>query len=254
MNRRLLRVLVLLYPRDWRKRYGDELAALCQELLESDKTTRLRLVLGLGTSACAERARCALAAGRRTTLTKLAAGAIAATATAMVLVGTPAVGRLAQASAASLCTGPAVPGTSLATVEEAYWCIFAHYYSGPVLDGQSLLVGAFGGFTDELDQAGLGTRAAELPALRGDRMQDWESFASAYQAAEAQLGAGPTLRQELASATLGAMVGSLHDDHAAWEPPPPPEAPVPYGLRSRVRASITRQILEFHPIPVRIVT
>ncbi len=87
--------------------------------------------------------------------------------------------------------------------------------AGQPLDGQALLVSAFDGFVDELNRAGLDTPAAELPPLRGDRAQDWAAFSSAYQDAEAQLGAGGALRQELAQATLKAMVASLHDDHAS---------------------------------------
>ena len=154
----------------------------------------------------------------------------------MVLVGSPVVGGVAPVGAATLC-GPTssapLPGTtSLETVEQAYWCIFAHYYSGPVLDGRGLLAGAFAGFVDELNHDGLDAGAAEPPALQGDRAQDWKAFASAYNHAEAQLGAGPALRQELASAALTAMVASLHDDHAGWQPPPAPgnEDPLPYGL------------------------
>ena len=99
-----------------------------------------------------------------------------------------------------------------------------------MLDGQTLLASAFGGFVDELDQAGLGAHGAYLPALGGGRARDWGTFTIAYHDAEAQIGAGPALRQELARATLGAMVASLHDDHADWELPPPPEAPLPYGF------------------------
>ena len=150
----------------------------------------------------------------------------------MVLVSTPVVGA-APAGAVPLCMGQSLPGaSSLKTVEQAYWCIYAQDYAGPVLDGRALLVPAFAGFVDELNSAGLDSRAAELPALQGDRRQDWQAFASAYQDAEAQLGAGAALRQELAQATLAAMVASLHDDHAAWQPPPAPgnQVPLPYGL------------------------
>ena len=235
MSRRLFGVLTLLYPKKWRERYEDEMAELCREVLRAGESTRLRLVVGLSASALVERVRCARAAAqrRRRTPTRLAAGALAAAATAMVLVSSPAVGPVARAGAVPLCTGQSLPGTtSLKTVEQAYWCILAEYYGGPVLDGQTLLVGAFAGFVGGLNRAGLDSRAAELPALRGDRTQDWDAFASAYQYSEAQLRVGTALRQELASATLAAMVASLHDDHAEWLPPPSPgnQAPMPYGL------------------------
>jgi carboxyl-terminal processing protease len=233
MSRRLVRTLVLLYPKKWRERYEDELAALSEELLVEGQTTRLRLVVGICASASMERVRGARQAAhrRRPSLTRVAAGALAAAATAMVLVSTPAGGPVAPAGAASLCTGQSLPSTtSLSTVEQAYWCILDHYYSGPVLDRGALLVSAFSGFVDGLNGAGLDTGAAELPALRGDRAQDWGTFASAYQGAEARLGADGPLRLELARATLGAMVASLHDDHAGWQPPAGAEAPLPYGL------------------------
>ena len=99
-----------------------------------------------------------------------ATGALAAAATAMVLVGSPVVGGVAPVGAATLC-GPTssapLPGTtSLETVEQAYWCIFAHYYSGPVLDGRALLAGAFAGFVDELNHDGLDAGAAEPSPTR----------------------------------------------------------------------------------------
>jgi hypothetical protein len=64
---------------------------------------------------------------------------------------------------------PTVSATSLSTIEQAYWCIFAHYYSGPVLDDRTLLVGAFAGFTDELNRLGTDEADATLPALNGGR-------------------------------------------------------------------------------------
>ena len=39
---------------------------------------------------------------------------------------------------------PARP-TTVTTIGQAYYCIFAHYYSGPVLDDRVLLAGAFAG-------------------------------------------------------------------------------------------------------------
>jgi carboxyl-terminal processing protease len=58
-------------------------------------------------------------------------------------------------------TAPLKP-TTVTTIEQAYYCVFAHYYAGPVLDDRGLLAAAFAGFTQELD------RLAEGPADRSD--------------------------------------------------------------------------------------
>ena len=42
MSRRLITALARLYPKAWRERYEEELAALSLELLERGETTRLR--------------------------------------------------------------------------------------------------------------------------------------------------------------------------------------------------------------------
>ncbi len=110
-----------------------------------------------------------------------------------------------------------IGATSLTTIAQAYWCIFAHYYSGPVLDDRTLIVGAFAGFTDELGRLGMDEPDATLPALSGDRPRDWAAFGAVYQKVESQLPDGASLRQELAGATMNAMVASLDDNHAHWD-------------------------------------
>jgi hypothetical protein len=50
MNAPLVRALLRLYPRPWRQRYGDELAALLQE-----QPTRLRIVLDVVRAALGQR-------------------------------------------------------------------------------------------------------------------------------------------------------------------------------------------------------
>ena len=110
-----------------------------------------------------------------------------------------------------------IGATSLTTIEQAYWCIFAHYYSGPTLDDRTLIVGAFAGFTDELGRLGMNEPDATLPALSGDRSRDWAAFGAVYQKVESQLPDGASLRQELADATMNAMVASLDDNHAHWD-------------------------------------
>lgn len=105
MNRRVVRVLLLLYPKAWRERYGEELGTLCQELVERGEATRLRLAVGLALSAFVEHLRCALVAAtlRRRSFTRFVAGVLAAAATAMVLVSTAVFGPLAPAGAVTLC-------------------------------------------------------------------------------------------------------------------------------------------------------
>ncbi len=53
MNRGLL----ALYPREWRERYGPEVASLADELISAGETTRLRAALGLIGGAALERSR-----------------------------------------------------------------------------------------------------------------------------------------------------------------------------------------------------
>src|ERR1035441_342393 len=61
---------------------------------------------------------------------------------------------------------PAQP-TTVTTIGQAYYCIFANYYAGPVLDDRVLLAAAFAGFTQELDQLAMDQPDATMPALSG---------------------------------------------------------------------------------------
>ena len=110
--------------------------------------------------------------------------------------------------------------TTVTTIGQAYDCVFAHYYAGPVLDDRVLLAAAFAGFTQELDRLGMDRPDATMPALTGNRGRDWKAFAAVYQKVTGQLPASPAQRQELAAATMTAMVASLHD--AQWAHPAPP--------------------------------
>jgi carboxyl-terminal processing protease len=87
-------------------------------------------------------------------------------------------------------------------VQAVYYCVFAHYYAGPVLDDRVLLAAAFAGFTQELDRLGLDRPDATMPALTGDRGRDWTAFAAVYQKVARQAPASPAQRQALAAATL----------------------------------------------------
>jgi carboxyl-terminal processing protease len=116
------------------------------------------------------------------------------------------------------------------TIGQAYYCVFAHYYAGPVLDDRVLLAAAFAGFTQELDRLGMDRPGATMPALTGDRVRDWTAFAAVYQKVTSQLPASLAQRQALDAATLTGMITSLHDNHARWEYPAPPPGYVPGDL------------------------
>jgi carboxyl-terminal processing protease len=125
---------------------------------------------------------------------------------------------------------PPLKPTTVTTIGQAYDCVFAHYYAGPVLDDRVLLAAAFAGFTQELDRLGLDRPDATMPALTGHRDSDLTAFAAVYQKVTSQLPASPAQRQALAAATLTGMITSLHDNHARWEYPAPPPGYVPGDL------------------------
>jgi carboxyl-terminal processing protease len=161
----------------------------------------------------------------------LVAGAAGCTQTA-----THASGAASRSGQPPPCVAPLPPApppltpTTVATIEQAYYCVFAHYYAGPVLDDRVLLAAAFAGFTQELDRLGMDRADATMPALTGDRGRDWAAFAAVYQKVASQLPASPAQRQELADAALSGMIASLHDNHARWAYPAPPPRSVPGDL------------------------
>jgi len=106
--------------------------------------------------------------------------------------------------------------TTVSTIGQAYYCILDNYFSGPVLDPRSLLVPAFTALTQELQRRGLDQPDATLPALTGDRDQDWQAFRLVYQRISAAL-PDDDARQAVSEATLEAMVASLNDNHAVWQ-------------------------------------
>lgn len=132
-----------------------------------------------------------------------------------------------QPPACALVTGskpaPLKP-TTITAIEQAYYCVFANYYSGPVLDDRVLLAGAFAGFANELEHLGLDQPDARLAALTGDRDTDWAAFSSVYQKVAGQLHASTAVRQDLAAATMTGMLTALDDNHVEWNYPaaPPP--------------------------------
>jgi hypothetical protein len=51
MNRHLVRLLLMLYPRSWRDRYGPEVVRLTQELIAVGETTPARGALNMAGAA-----------------------------------------------------------------------------------------------------------------------------------------------------------------------------------------------------------
>jgi carboxyl-terminal processing protease len=130
-------------------------------------------------------------------------------------------------------TAPPLKPTTITTIEQAYYCVFANYYSGPELDDQVLLAGAFAGFTQELDRLGIDQPDATMPALTGDRDSDWAAFAAVYDTVLSHAHPAAAQQQELAAATMNGMIGGLDDNHASWDYPEYPPGGQPgdaYGL------------------------
>ena len=157
----------------------------------------------------------------------LSCALVASSAVAGNAAGTPQADDIPPACGVPTRTNPppASPGpTTVTTLEQAYYCIFANYYAGPVLNDEVLLLGAFAGLTQELDILGDDKPDATMPALTGDRDSDWTAFSTAYQHIVDELPTDATLRQQVAEATMNGMVASLDDNHARWGYPsqPPP--------------------------------
>jgi carboxyl-terminal processing protease len=111
---------------------------------------------------------------------------------------------------------PPVPTPPTATtVGQVYHCIFDNYYSGPVLDGRTLLVPAFAALTQELQRRGLDRPDATLPALTGRRDADWVAFSRVYRRIADALPEDGA-RAAIATAAIEAMVEELDDNHARW--------------------------------------
>lgn len=114
---------------------------------------------------------------------------------------------------------PSLKPTTLATIEQAYWCLLDHYVTGKILDDRLLLGGALSGFIQELLRKGMDQSLATSPALSGDRQADWQAFSTMYRRVSAASPQGAHLQQDLAEATIQGMVQSLHNDHARWIKP-----------------------------------
>jgi carboxyl-terminal processing protease len=160
----------------------------------------------------------------------LVAGAAGCTQTAKHASGAASPSGQPPPCSANPLTAPLKP-TTITTIGQAYYCVFAHYYAGPVLDDRLLLAAAFAGFTQELDRLGMDRPDATMPALTSHRPKDWTAFAAVYQKVTSQVPPRPAQRHALAAATITGMIASLHDNHARWVyPPPPPPGEEPVGL------------------------
>jgi carboxyl-terminal processing protease len=129
---------------------------------------------------------------------------------------------------------PPTKPTTVTTIGQAYYCVFANYFSGPVLDSRELLVPGFAALTQELQRRGIDQAGATLPALRGNKDADWAAFNHVYEKIAARL-PDDAARQAVAAATLKAMVAALNDNHARWQQPPP--AGEPTGISTGVLVS-----------------
>jgi hypothetical protein len=99
MSRRLLRMLVGLYPRRWRRRYGAELEELVTELAANRDRKRVRLAAGLIANAGVERIRGLGAWGAAATIV------VAALITTTAVLTTPSHQRPRQLSAVPVPSG-----------------------------------------------------------------------------------------------------------------------------------------------------
>lgn len=126
-------------------------------------------------------------------------------------------------------------------MQEAYWCLLAHYAAGLKLDDRVLLHGGFGGIVGYLRQRGLDRPDAVLPGLSGVRAADWLTFRRAYAAVARELPGDAQTQDGFAAAAISGMAESLHDDHTAYTPAgrPPPGAPQPdLGMSVRLPETV----------------
>ncbi|GGO71946.1 S41 family peptidase [Nonomuraea cavernae] len=105
------------------------------------------------------------------------------------------------------------------TLRQAYFCVLANYYSGPVMDSKALLKSAFAAYTQNLMRRGADRADLRLPALTGNHDTDWAAFAKV-------LGAGDPAALR---AAITGMVAGLHDNHARSVRPAPPQDGGPTG-------------------------
>jgi carboxyl-terminal processing protease len=162
---------------------------------------------------------------RRRGMVAIGAAALAG----LVLVAGPSAFPDAQAStqndAPAACAaqdpaGPPPPAqdpapTTVDTVAQAYYCIFDNYYGGALVDDRQLLQYSFQAVVRGLRERGIDQPGAVLPALTGDRDEDWSRFAERLQET---LDATPEdERSALAVTAIEGMLAALHDNHAGYQ-------------------------------------
>ncbi|MFD0692392.1 S41 family peptidase [Actinomadura fibrosa] len=164
----------------------------------------------------------------RTTRQNLIAVVSAAVTAGVIAAGATATAnpRLAAPAAAkpSPCvkvtgpmTTPADPApTSVSTVQQAYYCILDNYYKSSKLDHRQLLQSAFDSVVTELIKRGIDQPDAAMPALSGDRDNDWTVFGTRLGSVLAAASDQQPVRSALAVAAIKGMVAALHDNHARY--------------------------------------
>jgi carboxyl-terminal processing protease len=153
----------------------------------------------------------------------IASAGLCCLAAAAVTAASPSSGTAQATSKPPACSQPEQPPptrpTTVTTIGQAYYCILAHYYTGPVLDDRVLLAGAFAGLTQELDRLGIDQPDATMPALTGSHDSDWAAFAAVYSKVIGKVPARDV--QGTAEAAMAGMIASLDDNHARWAYPSP---------------------------------
>ncbi|WP_335988646.1 S41 family peptidase [Glycomyces sp. MUSA5-2] len=129
----------------------------------------------------------------------------------------------ADAPAACTAQDPASPPparepvpTTVDTVAQAYYCIFDNYYGGSLIDDRQLLQYAFQAVVRDLRERGIDQPRAVLPALTGDRDEDWSRFAERLQEVLDAATDDEDVRSALAVTAIEGMLESLHDNHAGY--------------------------------------
>jgi carboxyl-terminal processing protease len=108
---------------------------------------------------------------------------------------------------------------TLATVQEGFNCLVAHYITGKKLDDERVLGGAYTLMATSLQANGviIPTSMTE-PVFSGHRDQDWQLFTQAFKQLNALVPAGLFIPGALGELALYGMTDSLKDSHTAYLP------------------------------------
>ncbi len=145
-----------------------------------------------------------------------------------VLIGImwPGAGDHALSAASSVCktidssADVAPQGTpTLATVQEGFNCLVAHYITGKKLDDEKVLGGAYTEMATTLQANGvIIPTSMTAPVFSGPRDHDWQLFAQVFQRMSALIPAGLFIPGALGELALYGMTDSLKDSHTAYLP------------------------------------